>query len=99
MDVGSRRTSYWRAPGLWSVCGPPEASGPSSADTSGSDQPELPPDLAERVEGRLEIRAAVRGGDLAAHAGLALGHDRIAEPCHEDPFIQQHVAHLDGEGG
>src|SRR5687767_15967677 len=32
--------------------------------------------------------------ELTAHTRLPLGHDRKAEPCHKDAFLQQHVTHL-----
>ena len=38
-------------------------------------------------------------GDLAANAGLPLGHDGEAEAGDEHPFIEQQLAHPDGGGG
>src|SRR5262245_48068086 len=59
------------------------------------DQPQLPTDLLKRLEGCVQVVACVSRRDLAAHAGVALGDDRIPEAGREHPLVEQQLAHLD----
>src|SRR5690606_20498446 len=55
--------------------------------------------LLERLDQAVDVRGLVRGGDLHAQAGVALGHDGVAEADHEHAQLEQALAHGDGPGG
>ena len=63
-----------------------------------SDQLELAANLSESSKRLVEVVSGVRRRNLAAHTGLALGYDRVAESRYEDTLGQEEIAHADGCG-
>jgi len=63
-----------------------------------SDQAELAANLSESSKRLVEVVSCMCRRNLAAHTGLTLGYDRIAESRYEDPLGQQKIAHADGCG-
>ena len=57
-------------------------------------------DLAAAIPGARFVTLPTRNHiPLAADPGFPLWHHRISESGHEDPFVQQQLAHLDRSGG
>src|SRR5436309_2733144 len=53
------------------------------------DDAELASDLRERLDGAIDVRRLVRGGELHADPRLVLRHDRIRERDHIDALAEQ----------
>ena len=59
-----------------------------------SDDPQLPADLAERVERELQLVARVRRGDDRPHARLVARDGRERDALREDAFLEQPIREL-----